>query len=413
MSRILYVAYPLLPVTEESAGGAEQVLLTLEREMARRGHETTVAACSGSRVAGRLLVTGKPVTELDAYEARENEHNQRILEHLASRARAGLGYGLGYDLVHDQSGSFWRHASMVAAPVLATLHLPRTFYRPELFARLSSNLFFNCVSAAQARTFAGLPGLAGVVQNGIDIERFPFTASKRDYLLWMGRICEEKGADLAIQVAKQSGRPLILAGQVYPFSYHRLYFERQVRPHLEDGSSWLTFVASPTPERKRELLRHACALLVPSRCEETSSLVALEAMACGTPVIALRRGGIPEIVVHGRTGLIVNVDVDVDVNKDTPEQMTAAVEQVSAIDPRACRAHVEQHFSAGRMASQYEQLYRQVMEEEGRGPMTPRTCTCGATDHGGSAGLQPGEHEESKTGFSPGQDCTMQSGGRG
>jgi hypothetical protein len=187
MNRILYVAYPLLPVTRESAGGAEQMLAVLERELSKRGYDTVVAACAGSEAAGRLIATGPATRGPDAYEAREAEHSARVLEHVAHWDRSGLRY----DLVHDMSGSFWRHAGALNLPVLATLHLPRSFYREEWFEKLPSNLVFNCVSAAQARSFAGVPQMLNIVQNGIVAEQFPLTAKKTDYLFWLGRICEE------------------------------------------------------------------------------------------------------------------------------------------------------------------------------------------------------------------------------
>jgi glycosyltransferase involved in cell wall biosynthesis len=345
MMHILYVAYPLLAVSENSAGGAEQMLTALEGEMAARGHRVAVAASERSRVAGQLVATGPAATGVDEYDAREAEHSRRILEHL----RAVSGDGHRYHLVHDKSGSFWRHAAGLSLPVLATLHLPRSFYRAEWFANLPANLFFNCVSREQARTFRELPQLAGVVQNGIAVGRFPLQRKKERYLLWMGRICEEKGPHVAIEVARLTGRPLILAGQIYPFSYHRQYYENCVRPHV-DGVR-VTVVDSPGFVQKAELLSHAHALLAPSLCDETSSLVSMEAMACGTPVVAFRRGGIPEVVAHGETGFVV----------DTPAQMATAVEHAGSIDPIACRRRVEAHFTVARMAGEYEKLYERIV----------------------------------------------------
>ncbi len=147
----------------------------------------------------------------------------------------------------------------------------------------------------------------------------------------MGRICEEKAPHLAIAAAKLAGVPLILAGQVYPFSYHQQYFEREICPTLGRGVS---FIDSPLFEDKVALLRNARALLLTSTAEETSSLVAMEAMACGTPVIAMRRGAFPEIVAHGETGFIV----------DDVHEMAAAVARgighPSSGMPQASRAAV-------------------------------------------------------------------------
>lgn len=341
---ILYVSYPLLAISEKSAGGAEQMLLALEREMAAAGHLTTVAAAAGSHVRGRLLCTGSPAQAQDEYERREHEHTHRILAYLNQQPHE-------FDLIHDESGSFFRYAGECPVPVLATMHLPRRFYREEWFQRLPANLSFNCVSQSQARSFADLPNLLGVVQNGIAVERFSFCERKENYLLWMGRICEEKGPHLAIRAARKAGARLIIAGQVYPFSYHQQFFEREIRPAL--GSD-VKFVEAPSFEQKIELLKNACALLLTSAAEETSSLVAMEAMACGTPVIAVRRGAFPEIVSHAETGFIV----------DDVEQIASAVSKVGGISPAACRKRVVERFSAPRMARDYEALYRRMVQAD-------------------------------------------------
>ncbi len=350
---ILYVSYPLLTVTAGSAGGAEQMLLTVEREMAAAGHRTTVAAAHGSEIHGRLLPTGPAANGPDQYDQREREHSAAILNYLRQHPDE-------FDLIHDKSGSFFRHAADCPVPVLATLHLPRTFYPKKFFCDLvpqvrvpvlDANLgtpYFNCVSQSQARSFADLPNFLGVIPNGIAVEDFPFTSSKHNYLLWLGRICEEKGPHLAIQAAQAAQMPLVLAGQVYPFRYHQDFYARKVRPHL-DGK--VRFVDTPTLEQKLELLSHARAVLLTSTAEETSSLVAMEAMASGTPVVAFRRGAFPEVVADGQTGFIV----------ESLEEMTQALGKVDRVSPEACRARVERHFSASRMAQDYLELYRRVL----------------------------------------------------
>jgi glycosyltransferase involved in cell wall biosynthesis len=340
---ILYVSYPLLTVSEESAGGAEQMLLTLECQMAARGHRTTVAASDGSRVCGSVLATGERATEHDVFAERERKHTEQILWYLDEHHDE-------FDLIHDESGSFFRHAARCAVPVLATLHLPHSFYPDFWFRDTPANLSFNCVSRAQAHGFSGLPNLLGVIPNGIALERFSFSARKSDYLLWVGRICEEKAPHLAILAAQKSGLPLVIAGQVYPFSDHQRYFERKIEPQLRDG---IRFVDSPCFEEKVGLLRDTRALLLTSTVDETSSLVAMEAMACGSPVVAARRGAFPEIVADGGTGFVVD-DVD---------RMAQAVARVGEINPMTCRRRAEKFFSATRMASEYERLYRRLLGE--------------------------------------------------
>jgi glycosyltransferase involved in cell wall biosynthesis len=359
--RVLLVAYPLLPVSDESAGGAEQILLTLERELARRGWETEVAACAGSRVQGRLVVTGDAALPaagagvatgdapegLDGFAQREREHAERVAAACAER---------DYAVVLDHSGHFFRHVSghvsgnpaRVRGAVLATLHLPRELYGPEAFAGLAENVYFHCVSEAQRADFMDLPRMLGVVRNGIEVERFASFRErqgegKSDYLLWLGRVCPEKAPHLAIAAAERAGLPIVLAGQVYPFQWHQQYWEREVKPRI-DGRR-VRWVALPSFAEKTKLLRQARGLLVTSLVGETTSLVALEAMASGTPVIALRRGALGEVVREG-TGYLV----------DDVEAMAEACGRLGAIRAQDCREWVQREYSAGAMADGYEAM---------------------------------------------------------
>jgi glycosyltransferase involved in cell wall biosynthesis len=212
-------------------------------------------------------------------------------------------------------------------------------------------VYFNCVSEHQAKSFRDIEQMRGPIANGIEVKQFPFKADKEDYLLWMGRICEEKGAHVAIEVAQATGLPLVLAGQVYPFSYHQRYYNERVRPFLGKRSPAISFFETPTMETKVRLLSNARALVVSSLVDETSSLVAMEAMACGTPVIGFRRGAIPEVVVDGLTGFVVS-DV---------REMAEAVWSAGEINPYACRQHVEVNHSSKRMARDYQALYEQLI----------------------------------------------------
>ena len=346
--RVLYVAYPMLPVTQSVPGGAEQALWTLEREMSERGHVTTVAACGGSQVAGRLVATGAAPIELDVFEQRKAEHEDAVIAEITRARHAGEPY----DIVHDESGSLWQRAREIKEPVLATLHLPKTFYWRRAFEAVSSNMYFNCVSDSQLASFSDAPHMLGVIANGVRVSDFPAPVAERnEYLVWVGRICEEKGPQVAIEVARLAGVPLVIAGDVYRFSYHQNFFEREIWPRL-DGSH-IRRVQTPGFAEKVKLLSRARALLVTSLVAETSSLVAMEAMACGTPVVAFRRGALPEVVEDRVTGFLV----------DTPEEMVSALASTSTIDARSCRAHVERKFFAARMADDYESMYRRILEK--------------------------------------------------
>jgi glycosyltransferase involved in cell wall biosynthesis len=353
MIRILYVAYPLLTVSDESAGGAEQVLQTLEREMASRGALTTVAASAGSRVSGELFSTGDPCTQPDDYERRRIEHEDHVVDFVRRREREGKAF----DLIHDQSGRFWKRAVEIDAPVLATLHMPRSFYPAGSFDEIPENVSFNCVSDSQARSFADLGSMVGVTANGIALDCFGDGVEAdmrrgvgdRKGLLWLGRICEEKAPHLALEIAARAGLPITIAGQVYPFSYHQQYFEREVAPRLGEMPD-SEFISAPSADLKRRLLREACALLITSLADETSSLVAMEAAASGTTVIAFRRGAVPEVVQDGVTGFLV----------EDAAQAVVALEKVSGIDPKVCVQYAQENFSAVKMAERYSALYKQL-----------------------------------------------------
>ena len=347
--RVLYVSYPLLTVSEASAGGAEQMLWALEREMSSGGMETTVAASAGSRVSGELFATGEPCTRPDDFERRNREHQDRIVELVHQRDRESRPF----DLIHDKSGSFWTRAHEVDVPVLATLHLPRSFYPEDDFRNAPANVCFNCVSRSQAASFQNLPQLLGAVPNGIALDRFVCddnVESQRSGLLWLGRVCEEKAPHLALEIARNAGLPIALAGQVYPFSYHQQYFQREVMPllHAMPAARWFD---SPSFSEKLHLLRCAEALLITSQVDETSSLVAMEAAACGTPVIAFHRGALSEVVSDGETGFVVS-DVS---------EATEALTKMKDISQNTCRNYARQHFSSERMAECYAEMYKTVI----------------------------------------------------
>jgi glycosyltransferase involved in cell wall biosynthesis len=273
---------------------------------------------------------------------RAEQHRRAILRALDAQR---------FDLVHDESGFFWDRAGSVKTPVLATLHLPRTFYDDKLFQSIPANVSLNCVSRSQARAFEDLPQVLGVVPNGIALERFRFEPRKRDYVLWLGRICPEKAPHLAMDAAQRAGVRLIMAGQVYPFTWHQRYFEQEIRPRLERADHRVQWIEAPAFQVKLELLASARALLLPSLAAETSSLVAMEAMACGTPVIAFPGGALFEIVRNGITGYLV---------KDA-SHMAHAIGDIDRLWPEDARAVAEENFSAGTMADGYEAMYERIV----------------------------------------------------
>jgi glycosyltransferase involved in cell wall biosynthesis len=188
---------------------------------------------------------------------------------------------------------------------------------------------------------------AGVVYNGIPMDRHPFREAKDDYLFFLGRADEEKAPHLAIQAARRAGRRLVLCVTTKN-DRERAYWAETVEPLLGDD---VEVRGECDQEQKKQLLARASALLFPIQWPEPFGLVMTEAMACGTPVVAWRNGSVPEVVADGETGFIVS----------SVEEMAAAVDRVGELDPRVMRSRVEQRFSAEAMVAGYERIYQKVL----------------------------------------------------
>jgi glycosyltransferase involved in cell wall biosynthesis len=188
------------------------------------------------------------------------------------------------------------------------------------------------------------------IPNGVPVERFAAARhTRRNFVLAMGRICPEKGFQLAIDAAQIAGAPLLIAGQVYPYEAHQAYFAEQIRPRLGPG---VRFLGGIDFTRKRRLLSAARCLLVPSLVAETSSLVTIEALACGTPVVAFPAGALADIVEPGVTGFLVN-DAD---------EMAEAIHRADALDRERCREVARRKYSLDRMVEAYFAAYRHLVQ---------------------------------------------------
>jgi glycosyltransferase involved in cell wall biosynthesis len=185
------------------------------------------------------------------------------------------------------------------------------------------------------------------VHNAIRAESFPFRTEKEDYALFLGRFHPEKAPHLAIDAARAAGLPIVLAGKCSE-PIERNYYTREVEPRIGND---VTIFGIADAMAKRRLLSRAACMLFPITWEEPFGLVVIEAMACGTPVVALRRGAVPELVIDGLTGIVV----------DQPSELPGAIAQARHIDPYACRKHVEAGFTVEVMAAGYEAVYRQAL----------------------------------------------------
>jgi len=295
----------------------------------------------GSDVTGKLVATPKWNGVLDASaRAVGQRQHQAAIERILDKS--------SFDLIHMHSLDFYEYLHGGTAPVLATLHLPPSWYPEHIFHLTRPNTYLNCVSAAQGRCCKPSSLLLPSIPNGVDIQRLDAGSSKSNYALALGRICPEKGFHIALDAAREARIEMVLAGEVFPYEAHQQYFEQEIQTRLDDRRK---FIGPAGFSIKRTLLNEARCLLVPSTVQETSCLVAMEALACGTPVIAFPSGALPEIVEHGRTGFLVN----------SVEEMALAIGRIGEIDPELCRKTARERFSLGRMTSQYLDLYRQIV----------------------------------------------------
>jgi glycosyltransferase involved in cell wall biosynthesis len=336
---VLNVAYPLAPVLPDTAGGAEQIVSILDTALVEAGHRSIVLACSGSECRGKLLTIPTPQGELEgkAHDIACRQYREMIRFALAR---------FPIDVVHMHGVDAFEYLPEPGPPLLLTLHLPPSWYPGELFRLPRPDTHLVCVSKSQA---ARCPQWARirVIANGIRLEDFWPSGNKTDYVVAIGRICPEKGFHLALEAARQAGIPLVLAGAVFGYSAHENYFRDEIQPRLGGQHR---FVGTVALEEKRELLAGARCLLAPSLVEETSSLVAMEAMACGTPVVAFRRGALPEIIEHGLTGFLVN----------TVSEMRDAIAVAKELHASDCRESAEARFSSQRMTGEYLTLYEEL-----------------------------------------------------
>lgn len=337
--RIAQVAPTVRRVPPPAYGGTEEIVSLLVEELVRRGHRVTLFA-SGNSTAGAQLESRVPVDLATAGITERADDTNACLYDLINAA-ACFERASDFDVIHNHAGpATMMLANLGPTPVLTTLH--NNLDRRSLPVLLAYNGYYNTISISAKR---GLPdrGFAGVVHSGIDCKTFPFAAQGSGYLLSLGRISQEKGTRTAIEVAKRLRRRLIVAGNVN--RHDELYFKNKVEPAV-DGRL-ISYFGEADRNQKRKLYAGADCFLFPIEWEEPFGLTMIEAMACGTPVIAFNRGAVPEVVVDRETGFIVN-HVD---------EMVEAVKKIDTIDRRWCREHVERNFSASCMVDNYLAIY--------------------------------------------------------
>ena len=338
--RVAILSPVWFPVPPTGYGGIEWVVALLADGLADAGHDVTLFASGDSRTRAKLsYVFERAPSQLIGHSLPELRHA------LACYERAD-----DFDVINDHSGlPAAALGGIVRTPVLHTVHGPLDSDGGVIYqqiARVVPQVGYISVSLNQRLPKPELPWAANI-PNALDFSLYPWQPRSGDYLLFLGRMSPDKGAHRAIAVAMEADVPLKLAGKRRE-PKERRYFAELVEPHLGDRIEYLGEV---THGEKVELLQNARATLFPIEWEEPFGLVMIESMACGTPVIATRHGAVPEVIEHGRSGIIV----------DHYREMPAALEAADALDPVECRRYVEERFSCERMVEDYVAAYRAAL----------------------------------------------------
>jgi len=313
----------------------------LTDELVRRGHQVTLFASGDSQTIGDLKSPVDRSLRLDP------EAGDPVAAHVLELAQV-FERADEFDLIHCHVDYLaFPFGRLVRTPTVHTLHgrLDLPHFVP-LFRHLRDVAVVSISDAQRAPLRSLDVNWVGTVYHGVALESYPYAEEGGEYLAFLGRISPEKRPDLAIAVAKRLAIPLKIAAKVDPKD--RAYFESEIRPMLDDPL--IEFIGEIDEAAKAEFLGGAMALLFPIDWPEPFGLVVIEAMACGTPVVARPCGSVPELIEAGRTGFVV----------DTLDELVDAVKRVRTLDRAACRRHVEARFSIRRMVDDYESVYRQL-----------------------------------------------------
>ena len=318
-------------------GPWERVVSLLTEGLVGRGIDVTLFATGDSKTKARLHAVYKTGYEEDKTidpKVCECLHISELFERADE-----------FELIHNHFDFLpLTYSSLVDSPVITTIH---GFSSPKIlpvYEKYNGKVAYVAISNADRSS--KLDYLA-TIYHGIDIEHFTYQSHAGEYLLFFGRIHPDKGAKEAIAIARQTGKKLIMAGVIQD----QAYFNGEVEPHL-DGKN-VVYVGSAGPDERDKLLGGAYALLHPINFEEPFGLSIIEAMACGTPVIAFRRGSMPELIQDMKNGFLVS----------TVEEAAEAVEEIPSIDRSYCRKYVEGSFTAEHMVDNYLTVYKKLLEK--------------------------------------------------
>ncbi|MEW6045617.1 MAG: glycosyltransferase family 4 protein [Bacillota bacterium] len=333
-------------------GPWEQIVSHLAEGLVRRGHDVTLFATQDSETRAKLVsVCPCPLGEAP-------ELDPKVYEFLHLGEAFTWAQKGAFDVLHNHFNAYpLVFSDLIPTPIVTTLHGSALLEPPtRAIYRRYSGLPYVSISNAER---AGLPELnyVATVYNGVDLAQFTYSARPEGYLAFLGRMSAKKGAHLAVALARRTGLPLKIAALIPPDE--RAFFEREIRPYL-DGRR-IEYIGEVGPAQRDRFLGGALALLHLCTVPEPFGLALVEAQACGTPVIGVGLGAVPEVVKHAETGFVVQ----------TLAEAEQAVYRIEQIDRAACRRWVEQRFTVDRMVEGYESVYERVLADKGR-PFTAR-----------------------------------------
>lgn len=339
--RIAQLNSAMYPTKADSNNAIYSHVGTLADGLVRMGHEVTLYGAGNSNTQAFL----RSVHEQDLHSL---DMTTRIQQHYTNLLIAKCyEQASDFDIIHSHFtllSSY--HAKTVSTPTLVSIHSPiDADIMP--FLHEYRNLKYVSFSLAQRKIMPDLNWYANVY-HGVDTSRFAYNETPEEYLLYLGRVTNEKGVHFAIEAAKSAGVPLLIAGRSYPAEG---YWHAEIEKHI-DGVA-VRYVGEQGLEEKIKLLQNARALVFPTQYQEVFGYVMIEALSCGTPVIAWNNGSVPEIVKHEKTGFVVN----------SVEEMTEAIHRVHEISRLECRRRAEQFFSMETMIAGYAKIYERILRE--------------------------------------------------
>jgi len=340
--RIAQVAPLYESVPPKLYGGTERVVAYVTEELIRRGHDVTLFASGDSTAAAPLKAVHHTALRPGGLAVWGQSLHLPMLSEVFDNADR-------FDVIHCHL-DYWSFpfARMVSTPTLTTLHGRLDIPQLHSVYRYYSEAPVVSISDAQREPLTEL-NWRGTVYHGLPADQLTFNPGPGSYLAFLGRIAPEKRPDLAIEVARRTRIPLKIAAKVD--AVDREYFESRIRPLLEGED--IDFIGEISECEKSDFLGNAMALLFPVDWPEPFGLVMIEALACGTPVIARPCGSVPEVVRNGVTGLIASSTGD----------LAEAVHRIPSISRHRCRAEFEARFTAGVMADHYERIYHRLVDE--------------------------------------------------